>query len=64
MASRSMGLIHLHQSTDCCVQPEAIQENFKNLLTARTTVLCYIYQTIFPIHAQKEKGGLAMQDYI
>jgi len=60
-----MGLIDLHQSAGFCAQPEAAQDNPQNLLIARTTVLCYVYQTLFspPTH-KKKKSGLAMREYI
>ena len=64
MAGDPMGSIDLHQSAGLCVQPEAAQGSPQNLSTARTTVLCYVYQTdFFPTHTQKKKkSGLAMQD--
>jgi len=52
-----MGLIDLHQSAGLCAQPEVAQDNPQNLLTARTTVQCYVYWTHFspPTHKRKEK---------
>jgi len=63
MAGDPMGSIDLHQSAGLCAQPEAAQDNPQNLSTARTTVLCYVYQThFFPTHTEKKKSGLATQD--
>ena len=45
----------LRQSAGLCLQSEATQENPQNLSTARTIVLCYVYQTLFPTHTQKKK---------
>ena len=59
-----MGLIDPHQSVGLCAQPEATQDNPQNLSTARTTVLCYVYQTLFPHPHTKEKkrSGYARLD--
>jgi len=62
MAGDPMGSIDLHQSAGLCAQPEAAQDNPQNLLTARTTVLCYVYQTFFSLPTHTQKSGLAMQD--
>ena len=42
-----MGSIDLHQSAGLSAQPEATKDYPHNLSTARTTVLCYVYQTLF-----------------
>ena len=55
MAGDPMGSIDLHQSASLCAQPEAAQDNPQNLSTARTTVLCYVYQTFFSHPHTKEK---------
>jgi len=55
MAGDPMGLIDLHQSAGLCAQPETSQDNPQNLSTARTTVLCYVYQTFFLYPHTKEK---------
>ena len=55
MAGDPMGSIDLHQSAGLCAQPETAQDNPQNLLTARTTVLCYVYQTLFPHPPTNEK---------
>jgi len=54
-ARDSMGSIDVHQSAGLCALPEAAQDNPQNLSTARTTVLCYVYQTLFPHPRTKEK---------
>jgi len=61
MAGDPMGLIDLHQSAGLCAQPEAAQDNPQNLVTARTTVLCYVYQTLFspPTHKRKKAVWLS-----
>jgi len=56
-ARGSMGSIVLHQSAGLCAQPEAAQDNPQNLSTARTTMPCYVYQTLFPHpHTQEKKA--------
>ena len=64
LAGDPKGSIDLRQSAGLCVQPEAAQDNPQNLSTTRTTVLCYVYQTLFFLtHMQKKKsGGMATQD--
>ena len=53
----SMGSIGLHQSAGLCLQPEAAQENSQNLLSARTKVPCYVYQTLFfRTYTQRKKA--------
>jgi len=63
MAGDPMGSIDLYQSAGLCAQPEATQDNPQNLSTARTTVLFYVYQTLFPHPHTKEKSSLATRDY-
>jgi len=57
VGKKFMGLINLHQSAGRYLQPEAAQDNPENLSTARTTVPCYVYQTLspHPTHKRKKK---------
>ena len=57
-----MGSIDLHQSTNLYAQPEAAQDNPQNLSTARTTVPCYVYQTLFPLPHTNEKKAVWLRE--
>ena len=57
-----MGSIDLHQSTGLCAQPEAAQDNPQNLSTARITMPCYVYRTLFSPPTHKRKKAVWLRD--